>query len=84
MLDIGYKGKVAVVTGAASGIGKSTAEILVELGADVYAMDISSRTGLARAFSNFLSTDKGQLIVLKAGMMPTTQQVVIKPVKITE
>lgn len=50
----------------------------------VYAMDISSRTGLARAFSNFLSTDKGQLIVLKAGMMPTTQQVVIKPVKITE
>ena len=50
----------------------------------IYAMDISSRTGLARGFSNFLATDKGQLIILKAGMMPTTQQVVIKPVKITE
>ncbi|MBR5323326.1 MAG: substrate-binding domain-containing protein [Muribaculaceae bacterium] len=50
----------------------------------VYALDISSYTGLARGFSNFLASDKGQLIILKAGMMPTTQQVVIKPVKITE
>ena len=50
----------------------------------IYAMDISSRTGLARGFSNFLATDKGQLIILKAGMMPTTQQVVIKKVKVTD
>ena len=35
----GYKGKVAVVTGAASGMGKETAQALVELGADVYGLD---------------------------------------------
>ena len=50
----------------------------------VYALDTSSRTGLARGFSNFLGGDKGQLIVLKSGMIPTTQQVRIKQVKITE
>ncbi|MBQ3556074.1 MAG: substrate-binding domain-containing protein [Bacteroidales bacterium] len=50
----------------------------------VYALNTSSRTGLVRGFSNFLASDKGQLIILKAGMMPTTQQVVIKPVKISD
>lgn len=35
----GYSGKVCVVTGAGSGMGKATAELLVELGAEVYAMD---------------------------------------------
>jgi len=36
----GYSAKVCVVTGAASGMGKATAERLVELGAKVYALDI--------------------------------------------
>lgn len=35
----GYQGKVVVVTGAASGMGKATAEMLVDLGAKVYALD---------------------------------------------
>ena len=35
----GYTGKVCVVTGAASGMGKAAAELLVELGARVYALD---------------------------------------------
>ncbi|AJG98229.1 hypothetical protein LF65_01624 [Clostridium beijerinckii] len=35
----GYKDKVCVVTGAASGMGKSTTEMLVDLGAKVYALD---------------------------------------------
>lgn len=35
----GYGGTVAVVTGAASGMGKATATMLVDLGADVYALD---------------------------------------------
>lgn len=35
----GYAGKNVVVTGAASGMGKATAEMLVELGAKVYALD---------------------------------------------
>lgn len=35
----GYVGKICVVTGAASGMGKATAEMLVDLGAKVYALD---------------------------------------------
>ncbi len=36
-----YEGKVCVITGASSGMGKATAEVLVELGAVVYALDIN-------------------------------------------
>ncbi len=36
---LNYKDKVAVVTGASSGMGKATAEVLVNLGAKVYALD---------------------------------------------
>lgn len=37
----GYDGKVCVVTGASSGMGKATVEMLVELGAKVYAIDLN-------------------------------------------
>ena len=36
----GYKDKVCVVTGAASGIGRSTVDLLLDMGAVVYAIDI--------------------------------------------
>lgn len=36
----GYKDKVCVVTGASSGIGKATAETLVDMGGVVYALDM--------------------------------------------
>ena len=35
----GYQEKVVIVTGASSGMGKATAEMLVDLGAKVYALD---------------------------------------------
>ncbi|MEV5848616.1 SDR family oxidoreductase [Streptomyces sp. NPDC051985] len=35
-----YQGKRVIVTGAASGIGKATAEVLESLGAEVYSLDI--------------------------------------------
>jgi NAD(P)-dependent dehydrogenase (short-subunit alcohol dehydrogenase family) len=37
---INYEGKRVVVTGAASGMGEKTAELLINLGAEVYALDI--------------------------------------------
>ena len=44
-----YEGKRVIVTGAASGMGAATAQILVELGAEVHAIDIKKPdlTGLA-------------------------------------
>lgn len=44
-----YEGKRVIVTGAASGMGAATTEILVELGAEVHAIDINKPevTGLA-------------------------------------
>ena len=41
---LGYKDKICVVTGAASGMGKATCEILIDLGAKVYAMDLAPIT----------------------------------------
>ena len=37
----GYTDKICVVTGAASGMGKATAEMLVSLGAKVFALDVN-------------------------------------------
>ena len=36
-----FTGRVAVVTGAASGMGQAAARLLVDLGAKVYALDIA-------------------------------------------
>src|SRR5262245_25114319 len=46
---LGYEGKRVIVSGAASGMGAATAELLVELGAEVHALDIKKPdvTGLA-------------------------------------
>ena len=40
----GYEGKICVVTGASSGMGKATVEMLVDLGANVYALDLNQCT----------------------------------------
>jgi len=36
----GYQGKQVVITGAASGMGAAATEMLLDLGADVYALDV--------------------------------------------
>jgi NAD(P)-dependent dehydrogenase (short-subunit alcohol dehydrogenase family) len=38
---LGYQGKTVVITGAATGMGASAAEMLVGLGAEVWALDIA-------------------------------------------
>ncbi len=40
----GYKGKRVVITGAASGMAQAAANMLVDLGAEVYALDIKDVT----------------------------------------
>jgi len=40
----GFEGKTVVITGAASGMSKAAAELLLELGADVYALDLNEVT----------------------------------------
>jgi NAD(P)-dependent dehydrogenase (short-subunit alcohol dehydrogenase family) len=39
-----YSGKICVITGAASGMGKAAAEALVDMGAKVYALDWAETT----------------------------------------
>lgn len=52
----GYEGKNVVVTGAASGMAKSAAELLIELGANVYAIDINPiELNVTKAFQADLS-----------------------------
>ena len=52
----GYEGKNVVVTGAASGMAKSAAEMLIELGANVYAIDINPiELNVTKAFQADLS-----------------------------
>jgi NAD(P)-dependent dehydrogenase (short-subunit alcohol dehydrogenase family) len=57
-----YEGKRVIVTGAASGMGAATAEILVELGAEVHAIDIKKPevAGLA-SFSQVDLRDPAQI-----------------------
>jgi NAD(P)-dependent dehydrogenase (short-subunit alcohol dehydrogenase family) len=45
-VDYGLEGKVALVTGAASGIGRATVDLLTELGAQVMASDVDASADL--------------------------------------
>ena len=53
---LGYQGKVCVITGCASGIGLATAEKLIDLGAEVYGMDIKD---CKLPMKKFIKTDLG-------------------------
>ncbi|PHT95153.1 Short-chain dehydrogenase reductase 4 [Capsicum annuum] len=59
-LPISLEGKVAVITGAASGIGEASARLFVEHGARVVIADIQDELGLQIAAS--IGTDKASYI----------------------
>jgi len=63
----GYKGKHVVVTGAASGIGKAATEMLIDLGADVYTLDINEVTLPVKEhiFTNLLKKDSIDAAITK-------------------
>src|ERR1022692_489171 len=46
-MDYGLQGRVALVTGAASGIGAATAELFASMGARVVASDLDADRGAA-------------------------------------
>ncbi|MGM9943412.1 MAG: SDR family oxidoreductase [Lysinibacillus sp.] len=54
----GYENKVCVVTGASSGMGKATAEMLVDLGAQVYALDVVEST--SEGLTKFIQVSLGE------------------------
>ena len=59
---MGFENKVAVVTGAASGIGKATAEALAEAGATVICGDIDRDKGEAAAAAIRSKDQKAQFL----------------------
>lgn len=66
------KGKKVVVTGAASGIGRATAELLRDegmqvIGVDLKAENLSSLHGITQVVAD-LSNDEGRAKVVEAGM----------------
>jgi len=62
MKDIlGYEGKTVVITGAASGMGAAAASLLVDLGAEVYALDISSVSAPVKLFIQTDLKDKASI-----------------------
>ncbi len=62
MMDLlNYKGKVCVVTGAASGMGAAATKILNELGAEVYALDINEPTIPVKKFIKINLGNEGSI-----------------------
>jgi len=57
----GYQGKRVVITGAASGMGQAAAQLLVELGAEVYALDVKEVTAPVKQYINTNLMEKGSI-----------------------
>ncbi|MFX1535818.1 MAG: SDR family NAD(P)-dependent oxidoreductase [Promethearchaeota archaeon] len=49
-MDLGVKGKVAVVTGGASGIGRATVELFTSQGIKVAILDLDNELGQKMLF----------------------------------
>lgn len=65
---LGYRGKTAVVTGGASGMGAATARILTELGATVHIVDIQEPSGDCAGFHRTDLSDPAQVAATAQGL----------------
>ena len=63
LVAAGYKGKTAVITGAASGMGKCASETLCEGGATVYLCDINAE-GVKKVAADINAKGKGKAIAV--------------------
>ena len=57
----GYAGQTCIVTGAASGMGRATCEMLIDLGAEVYALDVAEVTLPVKKFIKCNLGDKASI-----------------------
>ena len=64
---LGYRGASVIVTGAASGMGAAAAQILVDLGARVTALDLRP-TAVAVGLTPFLVGDLVKLAIAAAAL----------------
>ena len=64
-MQLEFEGRVALVTGAASGIGRACALELARGGADVALLDVAAESQLAQA-ENLLKTAGGRVVSFRA------------------
>jgi len=58
------------------------AQKMYPLTRSIYVINAEPRQGLATGFAAFVASYKGQLIILKAGILPVTQPVNIRSVRV--
>jgi NAD(P)-dependent dehydrogenase (short-subunit alcohol dehydrogenase family) len=69
---LGYEGKNVVITGAASGMGQAAAQLLVEAGAQVYALDIAE---VSAPVSNSMKVDMKNAKEIDAAVEQLPQEI---------
>jgi NAD(P)-dependent dehydrogenase (short-subunit alcohol dehydrogenase family) len=69
---LGYEGKNVVITGAASGMGQAAAQLLVDAGAQVYALDIAQ---VSVPVSSSIKVDMKDAATIDAALAQLPQEI---------